>query len=91
MKTKASLAKVPVVLLNSASDFETWQISLRRLVAILGMSQALLYTVPMVRITSFRERFKSTAERVKKEASEAERAVVFVHRDGRRCNVTVRS
>ena len=46
-KMKVASAKVPVAYLSQASDFPTWQVSLRRVVSMYGMANNLLFTLPL--------------------------------------------
>ena len=48
--------QVAVVHLQSAIDFNDWQIALRRLVKGYNMGDALMFTVPTNQVKAFKER-----------------------------------
>ncbi len=64
--------KVPVVYLNSPTDFNSWHVSLRRLVKGLSMGDALMFSME-AQLSSFKSRKEQNAKEfvMKEEESES--------------------
>jgi hypothetical protein len=69
-KFKMALGKIPVVYLNNPLDFQTWHLSLRRLVSTYNMVPSLMFSVPENKLDSLRKRVE---EVVKKEGEKEKR------------------
>ena len=67
LKMKFGMAKVPVVYMNTALDFQVWHVSLRRMVKAYGMGDALMFSVPVNQYQAFRKRLGGADEALKKE------------------------
>ena len=56
LKLRLALNKVPVVYLNSVTDFPTWHLALRRLVKGYNMGDALLFSIPRSQVRIYEQR-----------------------------------